>query len=198
MFRSPADDGGMEPDVIVLNGGSSSGKSSLGHALQGVLDGVWLRLTVDTLIDACPPALLSAGGLDIAEDGAIDVGARFTAVELSWMAGVAAIVRAGTHVIVEDSFLSGPSAQQRWRYALASLDVVWVGVRLAPELARERERLRGDRNVGMAELQAASVHEGIVYDIEIDTSRGTPAELAEELSTRVHAFIPASGMGHEA
>jgi len=50
----------------------------------------------------------------------------------------------------------------------------------------------------MAELQAASVHEGIVYDIEIDTSRGTPAELAEELSTRVHAFIPASGMGHEA
>lgn len=46
---------GMVPTVVVLNGGSSSGKSSLTRELQPLLPGTWLRFSVDTLIDACPP-----------------------------------------------------------------------------------------------------------------------------------------------
>lgn len=64
---------GMVPTVVVLNGGSSSGKSSLTRELQPLLPGTWLRFSVDTLIDACPPQLLSQGGLDIAVNGSIDV-----------------------------------------------------------------------------------------------------------------------------
>lgn len=182
----------MQPDIIVLNGGSSSGKSSLGRALQEVLDGVWLRLGVDTLIEACPADLMTGEGLDIADDGSISVGASFTDIEKCWMAGVAATARAGAHVIIEDNFLSGPAAQDRWREALAGLHTVWVGVRLAPRLARERELQRGDRTVGMAELQATSVHQGITYDLEIDTSRGTPAELARELASHISRREPGS------
>lgn len=178
----------MIPDVVVLNGGSSSGKSSLTRALQDVLPGVWLRFSVDTLIEACPAHLLQAGGLDIADDGTVDVGDAFTRIETCWMAGIAAMARVGAHILVEDGFLSGPAAQARWRTALDGLTVVWVGVRLAPDLAAEREARRGDRAPGMAAAQATSVHEGIDYDLEVDTATGGPTELAQVVAAQITAL----------
>lgn len=41
--------------VIVLNGGSSSGKSSIARCLQELLPDPWLTLGADTLVDALPP-----------------------------------------------------------------------------------------------------------------------------------------------
>jgi len=40
--------------VIVLNGGSSSGKSTIARALQDVLPGVWLTFGTDVLAEALP------------------------------------------------------------------------------------------------------------------------------------------------
>jgi AcrR family transcriptional regulator len=40
--------------VIVLNGGSSSGKTSIGRCMQALLPGSWLLLGVDNLIEALP------------------------------------------------------------------------------------------------------------------------------------------------
>ncbi len=174
------------PRVLVLNGGSSSGKSSLTRALQLVLPGIWLRLSVDTLIDACPPALLSPEGLDLTADGAVHVGAAFTEVEQRWMAGIARMAELGAQVLVEDGFVSGPAAQERWRRALHGLPVGWVGVRCAPDVAAAREGARGDRGEGMARLQAESVHVGIEYDLEVDTSERAAAEVAEQI--RQHWF----------
>ena len=169
------------PRVLVLNGGSSSGKSSLTRALQLVLPGVWLRLSVDTLIDACPPALLSPEGLELTEDGEVHVGAAFTEVEQRWMAGIARMAELGAQVLIEDGFVSGRAAQERWRRALHGLPVGWVGVRCDPEVAAAREQARGDRSGGMARLQAESVHVGIEYDLEVDTSERAPAEVAEQV-----------------
>ena len=175
----------MVPNVIVFNGGSSSGKSSLTRALQEVLPQPWLRLSVDTLIEACPPRIVNGEGLSIGNDGQISVGDQFTELEQCWMHGVAAMARAGAYVLVEDGFLSGPAAQERWRQALRGLEVLWVGVRLTPELAAAREAQRGDRQMGMAAAQATSVHQGINYDLEIDTATGTPAELAGALARQI-------------
>jgi chloramphenicol 3-O phosphotransferase len=47
----------MTVSVIVLNGGSSSGKSSIARFLQSLLAGPWLTLGVDTLIEAMPASL---------------------------------------------------------------------------------------------------------------------------------------------
>jgi chloramphenicol 3-O phosphotransferase len=43
--------------VIVLNGGSSSGKTGIARCLQAVLPQPWIRLGVDDLVDALPPSL---------------------------------------------------------------------------------------------------------------------------------------------
>jgi chloramphenicol 3-O phosphotransferase len=170
-----------EPRVIILNGGSSSGKSSLARALQDVLPEIWLRLGVDDLINAAPPRLLRPGGLDLSDDGQVAVGPDFTAVEEHWMAGIAAIAAHGGHVIVEDNFISGPAAQNRWASALSEVDIRWVGVRCAPEIAATREATRGDRPPGMAAKQADAVHHGIHYDLIVDTSSTPAAELAEHI-----------------
>ena len=175
------------PQVLVLNGGSSSGKTTLARCLQEELDGYWLRLGVDTLIDAAPPRLLGGGGLDLAEDGSVEVGANFVEVQGQWMAGIAAMAAAGAHVLVEDGFVSGPVAQQRWREALSGLTVGWVGVRCAADIVTAREAGRGDRIAGMAASQADSVHRGITYDLVVDTGINEPADLARVV--RAH-FTP--------
>jgi chloramphenicol 3-O-phosphotransferase len=45
-------------DVIVLNGGSSSGKSSIARRLQELLDELWVTLGVDDLLGALAPSLV--------------------------------------------------------------------------------------------------------------------------------------------
>jgi len=167
------------PQVLLLNGGSSSGKTSVARELQSVLDGVWLRLGVDTLLEAVPPSMLDEDGLELRADGAVVVGARFAAVEDWWMAGIATMVEVGAHVVIEDNFVSGPGAQQRWRAALDRVTVGWVGIRCAPAVAAERERDRSDRIFGRAAKQALAVHEGICYDLEVDAGAHRPDELAQ-------------------
>ena len=46
-------------EVIVLNGASSTGKTTLATSLQDGLEESWLVLGVDTLISALPLALLN-------------------------------------------------------------------------------------------------------------------------------------------
>ena len=162
-----------EVNVLVLNGGSSSGKSTLARTLQTVLPGIWLRLGVDTLVEACPPRLLSTDGLDLAADGRVNIGADFTAVEQLWMAGVARIAELGGQILIEDNFVSGPTGQTRWREALHRSAVGWIGVRCPPEVAERRELARGDRVQGMAADQADRVHVGINYDLEVDTAEAS-------------------------
>jgi chloramphenicol 3-O-phosphotransferase len=61
-------------DVIVLNGGSSSGKSGIARCLQAVLPDPWLALGTDTLVDAMPASLqASDAGIEFAPDGEVVV-----------------------------------------------------------------------------------------------------------------------------
>ncbi|WP_199749963.1 chloramphenicol phosphotransferase CPT [Amycolatopsis sp. WAC 04169] len=173
----------MTTRVIVLNGGSSSGKSGIARCLQAVLPDPWLTLGVDTLIDAMPAAVDE--GIEFAGDGGVSVGAGFRQLEDAWMAGVAAMVRAGARVIIDDAFLGGATSQQRWRDALDGLDVLWVGVRCDGVVAAGREMARGDRVTGMAEAQAEVVHRGVVYDFEVDTGVNEALACAREIAARV-------------
>lgn len=161
----------MSTQVILLNGGSSSGKSSIARCLQGLSPQPWLLTGCDTFVDALPPAMQhSPDGIGFAADGAVTVGETFRNLEAAWMTGVAATVMAGARVIIDDVFLGGASSQQRWQQALRGLDAVWVGVRCDSTVAAQREAARGDRVIGMAALQAEAVHAGVQYDVEVDTT----------------------------
>ena len=173
--------------MIVLNGGSSSGKSGVARCLQAVLPDPWLALGVDTLIEAMPASLqTSASGIEFAPDGEVIVGPQFRALEAAWMEGVAAMARAGARVIVDDAFLGGAASQQRWKTALGPLPVLWVGVRCESAVAAGREIARGDRVSGMAFSQAEVVHHGVTYDLEVDTTHTEAWACAQAIAARVH------------
>jgi chloramphenicol 3-O phosphotransferase len=157
--------------LIVLNGGSSSGKSGIVRCLQAVLADPWLAFGCDSFVDALPAKMQASDeGFVVAADGGVSVGADFRALEAAWMSGIAAMARAGARIIIDDVFVGAAESQQRWQKALAGLSVLWVGVRCDGAVAAGREMARGDRTQGMAAAQANMVHEGVSYDLEVDTT----------------------------
>ena len=178
--------GAVATQMIVLNGGSSSGKSGIARCLQAILPDPWLTLGVDTLVDAMPVSMQSPdGGIEFAPDGSVNVGAEFRALETAWLDGVAAMARAGARIILDDVFLGGAASQQRMRNVLNGLGVLWIGVRCDAAVAAGRELARGDRVQGMAELQAEVVHRGVVYDLEVDSTRTEALDCARTIAAHV-------------
>ncbi|WP_148590039.1 chloramphenicol phosphotransferase CPT [Streptomyces sp. WAC01526] len=176
----------MTTQVIVLNGGSSSGKSGIARCLQAVLPDPWLAVGVDTLIEAMPVSMqTSDAGIEFAADGGVSVGPEFRTLEAAWMAGVTAMANAGARIIVDEVFLGGAASQQRWQKALGGLDVLWVGVRCESTVAAGREIARGNRVKGMAVSQAEVVHQGVLYDLEVDTTHSESLECARTIAAQI-------------
>jgi chloramphenicol 3-O phosphotransferase len=65
------------------------------------------------------------------------------------------------------------------------MPVVWIGVRCHPEVAETRERSRPDRVAGMARLQATRVHQGVAYDLIVDTTATSAADCARTVAAHV-------------
>jgi chloramphenicol 3-O phosphotransferase len=196
--------------MIILNGGSSSGKSGIVRCLQAELPDQWLAFGADSLIDAMPARMqTSEGGIEISADGEVGIGADFRALEQAWAQGVVAMARAGARIIIDDIFLGGAASQQRWQNildghdshdshdshdgvdgsdalgALGALDVLWVGVRCDSAVAAGREIARGDRVRGMAAAQADLVHKGVHYDLEVDTTHTESLTCARTIAAHI-------------
>jgi chloramphenicol 3-O phosphotransferase len=179
--------GAVATQVIVLNGGSSAGKSGIARCLQTVLPDPWLAFGTDTLVQAMPgSSRTSAPGIEFASDGGVIVGPEFRLLEAAWISGIAAMAGAGARIIVDEVFLGGAASQQRWKTALGPLPVLWIGVRCESAVAAGREIARGDRIIGMATAQADAVHQGVVYDLQVDTTHTEAWECAQAIAARVH------------
>jgi chloramphenicol 3-O phosphotransferase len=75
---------------------------------------------------------------------------------------------------------------ERWRLAdcvttFAEFDVVLVGLHCPVEELERRERERGNRTIGRAAFQLPIVHEGMRYDVEVDTATLDPQACAAEI-----------------
>ena len=163
--------------IIVLNGGSSSGKSTIARCLQRRLATPWLVMGVDDLIAAMPEQGITDGSLlRFGESGQVEIGPEWRRLEAAWYAGLSAMAASGVGVILDEVFLGGAESQKRMRAFLGGLEVLWVGVLCPGQLAAAREILRPERVTGMAESQALIVHKGVDYDVTVDTSDSTPEE----------------------
>jgi chloramphenicol 3-O phosphotransferase len=153
---------GPPGQIIFLNGASSSGKTSIARELLVVLDRPWFHMPVDAINGMRAKrrtSELSQPELDL-------VLARTRAGFHRAVAGMAA---AGNNVVM-DHVLS-----ERWRLldclaVLGDFDVVFVAVRCSEAELTRRERLRDDREPGVAVAQQELVHAHGCYDIECDTT----------------------------
>jgi chloramphenicol 3-O phosphotransferase len=147
--------------IILLNGASSSGKSSLARAIQARIDTPFWHISIDHLRDSgvLPTARIKSGEFDWR--------AMREAFFLGFERSLLAYVEAGNALIVEHIMES-----EAWLLRLADMlaghDVFFVGVHCALEELERRERERGDRPVGDARRDFHRIHSYCIYDFEVD------------------------------
>jgi len=179
--------------IIVLNGNSSAGKSSVARALQTIAIEPFLHVPIDAFLDMMPQSQCKGpGGLVFTpgmEDGkpvcAITVGPAAKRTLGGTRRAVATMTAAGNNLIVEDAISDDDAAS--YAKALAAHHVSWVGVFAPLDVPEERERRRGACEVGLARWLFNRVHGGVGYHLEIDTSGASAMECAAQIKL---AFSP--------
>ncbi|MBV9538095.1 MAG: AAA family ATPase [Acidisphaera sp.] len=151
--------------VILLNGPSSAGKSTLARAVQDRIDVPFLRLSLDLLLfgGEVLPARRD-------RDGPFAWASLRPRLFVGYYGCLSALAAAGSN-IVTDLIIETEWQRGRLTHQLARFDVFYVGLHCPlPELER-RERMRGDRRIGDARRDLTFVHSFGAYDVEVDTSR---------------------------
>ena len=179
--------------LILLNGTSSAGKTTLAKALQDTLPTPHLLVGIDTVVFALPSRYVN----DPARWSEVYRyhydGDRITGISIQPYGdqlvrglhrAVAGLARAGLDVVV-DHVLSEPAWVADLDEAWAGLDLLRVGVLCPLEVAEQRERARGNRTLGWARAHAGVVHAHVRYDVAVDTSLAGPAECAATVAAAV-------------
>ncbi len=194
----------MEPgNIVLLNGTSSAGKSTLARALQAIMDPPYLHTGIDHWLERTPPGFVvasdgvdpaqAAGFLAVIGPGPRLVEVRIGPLGLRLLAGmyaaIAAIAAAGTPVVVDD-VIHDPRVLRTMVAALAPYPVLFVGVRCDLAVAEQREIARGDRLPGGARTFYDHVHVPGVYDLELDSAALTPAECAAQIQHALQTGHP--------
>lgn len=158
--------------VVIINGPSSCGKTSLARSLQARLCRPHQHLQLDTF-RAMEPAEYWANWKDRPHASALQLAALCRAMN----AAVAEYSRHGQGVLFDVAFTT-PESRSYMLIDLADLPVHLIGVSCAPDELARRERERGDREQGLAVGQAKWIHAHMQYDLEIDSTLPSPAECA--------------------
>jgi len=174
-----------QPILIVLNGASSSGKTSTANALLDLLD---------------PPCVVT--GLDDMFERFRPFGPELTGtfshirrrVLISWFQftngrlrlfrylhrDVVCRIQTGQSVIV-DTAMMDPRALRDAASCFAPLHGILVGMKPPLAVSEEWEAKRGDRPPGHARKHYDLIHAHGIYDLMLDPSQLTPQECARTI-----------------
>jgi chloramphenicol 3-O phosphotransferase len=178
------------PDLILVNGPSSAGKTTLCRALQTKIPSPYLVAGFDDFIFMAAPRYyrgadtgrqderdcFTALGVEMvttSPPGApVTVVARFGPVFRRLVDSMAPAVRTlvdGGNAVIFDHVLHDRTMYESFRRAVAGLDVFAVGVTCPLDILEARERARGDRVLGRARGLADVAHSFCTYDVTVDT-----------------------------
>ena len=175
--------------ILILNGASSSGKTSLLRALQNLLDEPFLDAGIDKFIWMLPKRYLDRPLWDEVLGLNVRVGPVGHRLFSGMHHAIAALSRTGNHVLA-DHVLVEPHWVAECAALFAPLPAFLVGLRCPLEVLEQRERARKDRTWGQARDQFEVVHAHGVYDLELDTSLHSPEECALQVRAMLQAGSP--------
>jgi chloramphenicol 3-O phosphotransferase len=173
----------MAPGTIIyLNGTSSSGKTSITHALSQQLNQPYLHCPIDLFEQMILHQQIHRS-----------VVPDLQTLQAGFNATIAALANQGNNIIVDDVIcepLSYPGTQsplttrelllQRIK-ALHMFDLLFVKVYCPLQIVEQREQARGNRTLGLASFQFHRVHQDSLYDVEVDTNQHTPDACAAQI-----------------
>ncbi len=188
--------------MILLNGPSSAGKTTIARALQARIAEPFLRLSFDDFVFAhaaryyrgadgatrsetdewidqgCRIVTTSAPGEPLAVRA--EFGPVFRRTFLAIAPTVRTLVVAGSRVIF-DHVIADEWMYDSWMAACGDLAVLRVGVTCPLPVLEARERARGDRVLGRARGLASVVHTFTEYDVVVDSSVATVDECVDAI-----------------
>ena len=176
----------MNGKIILVNGASSSGKSTFCRALQARLDEPFWHFSIDHLRGAgiLPTARIEKGDFS------------WSGMRPAFFEGfhrcLPALAGAGINLIVEH-IIETKAWMSRLTHLLESFDVFFVGLHCPLSELEKRELQRGDRRAGEARQDYDVVHTFGTYDHEI-ISIQLPEDNVDEVLKMWQLRTPPSAM----
>jgi chloramphenicol 3-O phosphotransferase len=186
--------------VIILNGSSAVGKSSIMRAFQAKHTEPWLGIGIDNFFIGVLPAkfyledkpehhVVMQG---IATEDAqgklftLHIGEQGQKIIKGMHRAIAAYAKAGNNVIV-DYIMYDSAWHDDLKSALSGVPVIFVGVTASLPTLEQREKMRGTSPEGHARSIYESVHQGWHYDLEINTDEMTPNQIADRIDMYIES-----------
>jgi chloramphenicol 3-O phosphotransferase len=173
-------------NLIILNGTSSSGKTTIAKVFQNICAEPYTLLTMDNFLEMSPKRNEPLKVLEISLK--------------SMMYSVASFLYNKSNVIVDIVFYDiFDEENKNSRVYLDMLDealdfykikqqikITMIKVDADEDILLEREILRNDRHVGLVKMQKSVIHNNIIYDLELDTSKISPIKNAQKIIKKVY------------
>ena len=185
--------------IILLNGTSNSGKSTVAKALQQLMPEPWLHVQMDSFIDMLPSRYI--GTDEAASEGfhfvkttddkgqlyAIKTGAVGERLIDGMRQSIGALADAGNDIILDEVLYGHQGFLDYSRYLLGH-KVFVVKVSCPLHVAEAREKKRQDRITPHVRSQFEVVNTEF-FDFELDTSNTVADVLAQRLKNAVEAAV---------
>lgn len=180
--------------IIILNGASSSGKTSILKCIQDTFSEPFLDAGIDKFIWMLPKRFLDRPLWDDVLGLAIKSGENGRKLFNGMHHAIAALSLQGNNVVADHVLV-----EKAWWVECASLfhslPAYLVKVYCPLEILVERERQRSNRTPGQAKAQYDRVHLYQACDLEIDSSQSSPQEGAEMIHTFIKSGIAPQAFG---
>lgn len=177
--------------IILLNGASSSGKSTIAKELQSLFEDPHMHLGIDTVFTMIPPkckcrypSRLQAFTWIPMHKKTAEVCITVAPLGHKIMSGFhracATLCDSGLNLII-DHVLLDPAWSKECCELFSPFEFHFVGVLCPIEILEKRETERGDRQIGLARFTALHVHKGNIYDVLVNTKGTSPEACAKKI-----------------
>lgn len=158
--------------IIILNGVSSAGKTSLSRSLQKKLPEPYFWLANDSFCDMVPEAFWEADQPE----------AEYQALSLLGKT-VKLFSDQGKNVVVDTVMITEQKHDlfQEYVHLLRGYPVCFVHVTCPLDELQRREKERGDRSIGQAEGQLPMLNPQDTYDLTVDTHKASIDQCADQV-----------------
>ncbi|OME13791.1 chloramphenicol phosphotransferase CPT family protein [Paenibacillus odorifer] len=169
--------------IVLLNGASSSGKTSITMELKKQNEIPFHHLSYDDFsgnyndfINKTYPSIKPTRVLD--DEVVSEI--LFDPISSVYYATIKLFSEMGLNVIV-DTIIYDDKRFNEFHDLLMDLPTLFVGVLCSRDGLIIREHIRGDRALGLALYQYDKVYSFAEYDLEVNTEKLSPAECADKI-----------------